>query len=113
MPHAIPCRQSFQQSRALTRSGFRQTRVPIVKGLSQFVAHGCYILQMTFYLRELCGGEASYLSAGSATAIKDLEDFAEFVEREPDQQRLPDHPDALKCVLGVLPITIARPLWPE
>jgi hypothetical protein len=68
---------------------------------------------MTFYLCELCGGEASYLLAGSSTTIKDLKDFAEFIERETDRQRLPDHQDAIKRVLRVLTITIGRPLWPE
>jgi hypothetical protein len=68
---------------------------------------------MTFYIRELTGGEAAYLLAGNSTAIKGLEDCAEFIERETDRQRLPDHTDALKRVLRVLPITIARPLWSE
>src|SRR5437764_13290113 len=106
MPHAVPGRERFKQSRAFTLSCLCQTRVPIFQRFTQFVAHRCYILQVTFDLRQFGSSEASYLLAGRATSIEDIENCPEFIERESDRQGLPDHADPLQCVLGIFSVAI-------
>src|SRR5437763_11519395 len=113
MPHAVPGRERFKQSRAFTLSCLCQTRVPIFQRFTQFVAHRCYILQVTFDLRQFGSSEASYLLAGCSAAIENTENGSKFIKGEPDRQCLPDHPDTLKRVLRVFPVTIAGTPWPE